>query len=460
MYRLASGCSIGVSMRIAKLFLVWLLIFLQSGVAQAVPTCVYVGEACVDATPCKAIGSGVQGCLAGVSLPSGAVGFPETCWKYTDTYNCVGPTTNTCQPLIAQGCGQINSKCITYFADGVTCSTYEQTYQCVQTPAASATNTTCGGTTFCLNGQCFNLAHPQNQDMSKTAAMMELARQAGNYQDPATMQFFKGTGNSCKDTLGGLFNCCTVGAAGGQSNAKTAVAAVINYGTPYVMDALGWTSSTAPSLMSQAYGFISGGGSSCMASVGSSPFSMMGVSVNFAGTIGGIPPMFAFDPTSLAISLAIMVITELLNCTQDEQMLSLKRGNRLCIQTGSYCSMQIPILNICLQVTEQYCCYNSILARIINEQGWVQLGTSLNPSCAGFTQAQLSSIDFSKLNLSEFMAQIQSTINIPAIQADMQARINTMGNANGPTSPTANTPVLNPNAAGGYTGGFKPVAPP
>ena len=458
MFRLASGCSVGVSMRIAKLFLVWLLIFLQSGVAQAMPTCAYVGEACVDATPCKAIGSGVQGCLAGVSLPSGAVGFPETCWKYTDTYNCVGPTTNTCQPLIAQGCGQINSKCITYFADGVTCSTYEQTYQCVQTPAASATNTTCGGTTFCLNGQCFNLAHPQNQDMSKTAAMMELARQAGNYQDPATMQFFKGTGNSCKDTLGGLFNCCTVGAAGGQSNAKTAVAAVINYGTPYVMDALGWTSSTAPSLMSQAYGFISGGGSSCMAAVGSTPFSMMGVSVDFGAAAG--TPMFAFDPTSLAISLAIMVIIELLNCTQDEQMLSLKRGNRLCIQTGSYCSMQIPILNICLQVTEQYCCYNSILARIINEQGWAQLGTSLNPSCAGFTQAQLSSIDFSKLNLSEFMAQIQSTINIPAIQADMQARINTMGNANGPTSPTANTPVLNPNAAGGYTGGFKPVAPP
>jgi conjugal transfer mating pair stabilization protein TraN len=155
-----------------------------------------------------------------------------------------------------------------------------------------------------------------------------------------------------------------------------------------------------------------------------------------------------------------MVVMELLSCSQDEQMLSLKRGNRLCISTGSYCSLKIPIINVCLAVTETYCCYNSILARIINEQGWAQLGTSLNPSCAGFTQAQLSSIDFSKLNLSEFMAQIQSTINIPAIQADMQARINTMGNANGPASPTANTPVLNPNAAGGYTGGFSPVSPP
>jgi len=440
--------------------LFFLLVYaLSSAGSYAAPQCVNQGQVCDDSTPCKTI-SGISVCLAGAPLPPGSQALTSSCWHYTDTYSCVGPTTNTCQPLISQGCGLINSNCISYLSDGVTCSTYEQTYQCVQTPAVSATNTTCGGTTFCLNGQCFSLAQPQNQDMSQVAAAIELARQAGNYQDPTTMQFFKGTGNNCVDTLGGLFNCCTVGNPGGQSNAKTAVAAVINYGTPYVMDALGWTASTAPSLMSQAYGFLSGGGSSCMAPVGSSPFSMMGVSVNFAGTIGGVPPMFAFDPTSLAISIAIMVVMQLLSCSQDEQMLSLKRGNRLCIATGCYCSSKIPILNICLAVTETYCCYNSILARIINEQGWAQLGTSLNPSCAGFTQAQLSSIDFSKLNLSEFMAQIQSTINIPAIQADMQARINTMGNANGPASPTANTPVLNPNAAGGYTGGFSPVSPP
>lgn len=136
-------------------------------------------------------------------------------------------------------------------------------------------------------------------------------------------------------------------------------------------------------------------------------------------------------------------------------MLSLKRGERLCISTGNYCSSKIPIINICLAITETYCCYNSRLARIIGQQGGAQLGIGTN--CAGFTAAQLNQIDFSRINLTEFMADIQSKINIPAIQSGMQGRINSMGNANGPTSLTANTPTLNPSAAGGYQGGFRPV---
>lgn len=442
-----------INIIIPKFWLTITLFLILAVSAQATPQCINQGQVCVDATPCKTI-SGAPVCLAGVPLPPGGQSLPDTCWKYTATYDCVGGTQSTCQPLIDQGCAQIDSRCITYLADGVTCSTREQTYQCVQTPAVSTTNTTCGGTTFCLNGQCFDLAHPQNQDMSQVAAMIELARQAGNYQDPATMQFFKGTGNSCVNALGGLFNCCTVGAAGGNSNAATLGAAAINLGTPYVMDALGVTTGGAPSLFSQAYGFLGGG-----PMPGSSPFSMMGVTIDFAAPLGvGPGSMFAFDPTSLAISLAIMVVTDLMSCTQDEQMLSLKRGERLCIGTGSYCSMEVPLIGICLAVTETYCCYNSRLARIINEQGKAQLGTAVNTSCAGFTQAELSSIDFSRMDLTEFMAEIQSNINIPAIQASMQARINAMGNANGPTGP--NAPILDPNAAGGYTGGFRLVSPP
>lgn len=448
----SSGADTVINIFIRKFRLAITLFLILTVSAQASPQCVNQGQVCVDATPCKTI-SGVPVCLAGALLPPGGSALPDTCWKYTATYDCVGGTQNTCQPLIDQGCGQIGSRCITYLADGVTCSTLEQTYQCVQTPAISTTSTTCGGTTFCMNGQCFDLAHPQNEDMSKTAAMMELARQAGNYQDPATMQFFKGTANSCVNALGGLFNCCTVGGAGVSNAAMLGTAAAINIGTPYVMDALGVSAGGAPSLFSQAYGFLGGG-----PVPGTTPFSMMGVTVNFGAGAG--QAMFAFDPTSLAISLAIMVITDLLSCTQDEQMLSVKRGERLCIGTGSYCSLEIPLIGVCLAVTETYCCYNSRLARIINQQGKAQLGTSVNTSCAGFTQEELSSIDFSAMDLSEFMAEIQSNINIPAIQSSMQARINAMGNANGPTSSTANTPVLNPNAAGGYTGGFRPVAPP
>ena len=54
------------------------------------------------------------------------------------------------------------------------------------------------------------------------------------------------------------------------------------------------------------------------------------------------------------------------------------------------------------------------LARIINEQGRAQLGrswgTAQAPDCAGFSLAQLQSLDFSRMDLTEFYAEIAPTL--------------------------------------------------
>jgi conjugal transfer mating pair stabilization protein TraN len=70
------------------------------------------------------------------------------------------------------------------------------------------------------------------------------------------------------------------------------------------------------------------------------------------------------------------------------------------------------VLGVCLEKKERHCCFNSKLARIINRQGRVQLGLPLN-SCGGFNQAQLQALDFSRMDLSEFIADI-SPKDIPA----------------------------------------------
>ena len=78
---------------------------------------------------------------------------------------------------------------------------------------------------------------------------------------------------------------------------------------------------------------------------------------------------------------------------------------------------------MCTETRESYCCFNSRLARHINEQGRGQLGKTWGlpqaPDCSGFTLEQLQSLDFSRMNLAEFYAEIAPTL--PSV-SDMQNR--------------------------------------
>ncbi len=106
----------------------------------------------------------------------------------------------------------------------------------------------------------------------------------------------------------------------------------------------------------------------------------------------------------------------------------MKRDTRLCVGVGSYCSTRIPIIRVCTEITESYCCFNSRLARLINEQGRTQLGKIWGapqaPDCSGFTPAQLQSLDFSRMDLAEFYAEIAPTLpNVNDMQNRAQQKI-------------------------------------
>jgi len=124
-----------------------------------------------------------------------------------------------------------------------------------------------------------------------------------------------------------------------------------------------------------------------------------------------------FDPGSLAISIAIMVVQELLSCEPDEQILAMKKGENLCHRVGANCSKRF--FGVCLERKRSYCCYNSRLGRIINAQGRAQIGKSWgrarNPNCSGFTQAEFASIDFAALDLSEFSREVMAAVKLPNV---------------------------------------------
>jgi conjugal transfer mating pair stabilization protein TraN len=115
-----------------------------------------------------------------------------------------------------------------------------------------------------------------------------------------------------------------------------------------------------------------------------------------------------FDPYSLAISIAIYFIMQMMQCEDDEQALAMKRGQGLCHKVGSYCASKV--LGACVTKKEGWCCFPSKLGRIVNEQGRAQIGKGWgdaeDPDCSGFTAEQLALLKFDEMDLSEFIADI------------------------------------------------------
>lgn len=254
--------------------------------------------------------------------------------------------------------------------------------------------------------------------------MMEVSRQAGVYGvNPAKIEIFKGYPEECGvKVLGGseMKSCCTA-AGGGAGYTNHAVlyavlyaglkaagavgseqgAAAVKTGSSYVYDAL--YGQTDSALIDKGLTSMNdwasdlGGGSS---------FGAYGFTFSYSYEAGF--SYVGFDPYSFAFAIAVQIITQWLSCDVNEQALQMKKGQNLCVYKDSYCATKS--LGVCTEVKERSCCFNSVLAKIVNQQGRTQLGMPMN-QCGGFNQAQIQAIDFSKMDFSEFIA----TINVDPV---------------------------------------------
>jgi len=92
---------------------------------------------------------------------------------------------------------------------------------------------------------------------------------------------------------------------------------------------------------------------------------------------------------------------------------------------GTHCVDSWPLVG-CIQTAQVHCVFQSKLGRIIQEQGRTQLSTAIHswgtadsPHCRGFTPEEFQSLDFSKMDLSEYFSDIK-TKSDAAIQQDMK----------------------------------------
>ncbi|EER59410.1 conjugal transfer mating pair stabilization protein TraN, partial [Acidovorax delafieldii 2AN] len=336
-----------------------------------------------------------------------------------------GAPTDECAPLAAAGCTPAGTSCRQANSATGACEITENRYTCPVAPGSTVTASNCPANVFCIAGNCFNTAYTNDADFARSMSFLEAGRQAGVYLDTDNLQVFKGEANACRDRL--LKNCCYVDSAGsGMSNQS-----VYGVGSRLVYDTL-MNAGNREFVYQGLSALLTGGGFS-------GSFTSYGVTVAVNGTAlpagsavlySGESVVIAFDPWSLVIAVVIYIVMSMMSCNEDEGKLAMKEGAKLCHTVGTYCSSCLRILGkcvSCIEHTTTKCCFNSVLARIINEQGRLQVmkwwGTAEMPDCSGFTIAQLQSLDFSRMDLTEFYASIVPRLpNVGAIQGGNAGR--------------------------------------
>jgi len=117
------------------------------------------------------------------------------------------------------------------------------------------------------------------------------------------------------------------------------------------------------------------------------------------------------------VMIVIMIIQMVYSCEIPEYELAAKKQLKVCKDLGTYCESKSPVSGLCLIRKESYCCYNSPLARILNEQIKPQLGlgfgTAQHPECSGIKVEYLDKVDWSKVNLDEWLGLLAQTNHLP-----------------------------------------------
>ena len=356
----------------------------------------------------------------------------RSCWAYDTSMACSSAhSVDQCAPLAASGCTPLSSTCAQTNAISGLCEVFHDQYRCTVPSETFTTATNCPRDVFCIGGGCFNIGYANDPDFAKSMSMLEATREAGIYLDTDRLQVFKGEDNRCRDRL--LTNCCTTDSAGrGMTNQS-----VFGGGSRLVYDIL---------MNSENRQFIYQGLSAMLTGAGfGGSFTSYGVTIAVNGTalpagstvlysstaVAGEGFVIAFDPWSLAIAAIIYIVLSLTSCNVQEAKLALKEGAGLCHTIGSYCSSCIRILGVCvtcIEHTTSKCCFNSMISRIINEQGRLQVtkgwGSATAPDCSGFTIAELQTLNFASMDLSEFYASlVPKTPDVTGMQATNASRI-------------------------------------
>lgn len=391
--------------------------------------------------------------------------------------NNEGGELNTCKQYEADAnCGFVSQKCIGNAEGSLgTCYAYEEVWDCgydVNYPTIVNTGQTieCPGGARCMGSECFDTSNTKSKDFAYAVAMLQVAQFAEHDLDCGSegsldCKVFKGEAMECKKALGGYVDCCeapesvsifdyvnltmntmkmasslealysdgSLFAPGywqaGSSAITSAGTAVIEGQWGSIVDAAtgawkdtfaGVVQDTLVSklqewLMQQAYNAMVDMGATAAANAvfqtgtsaaGEATISLSANAAMVVNIIGWVYMIYVI------VDLLINIIWE---CEQKEFELGAKMETGQCHFVGSYCASEA--LGSCVEKREAYCCFGSVVGRLIQQQGREQLGLDFGepetPSCDGLTPDQLAQMDWDKIDLSEWIGMLSLTGHLP-----------------------------------------------
>lgn len=377
-------------------------------------------------------------------------------------------------------CGFVSQGCIRG-ASGSSgaCYAHEEVWDCgydasYETAMHTGTQVDCPGEARCMGSECFDTSNKKSGDFAYAVAMLQVAQFAehdlacgdpGGTTADQSCKVFKGEAMECKKALGGYVDCCEApegvsvfdyvnltmsslkmassieaigrhGLSGAHFGywqaAKEAVlegastlikrewSSVMGNASGVFQDTLagevtgGVISGFQKQMMQKAYDF--------MVEMGAESAANAVFSTSSTGAVQGLSTQALAALNFIGMVYTIYVITDLLikiiwECEEKEFELGAKKETRQCHFVGSYCASKV--LGSCVEKRESYCCFSSVVARIIQEQGRPQLGMSFgspeSPQCEGLTPDQLARMDWSRIDLSEWIGMLNMTGNLPTI---------------------------------------------
>ncbi|MFL6600811.1 MAG: conjugal transfer mating pair stabilization protein TraN [Steroidobacteraceae bacterium] len=403
--------------------------------------------------PCWTDPTGEQHC------PTNDGSAPDGCTAFENNGKC-SFDKSSCLPFAQAASGR--------------CYAFEEEWDCgtdVSLPGGSSTHVTCDGPIRCMGEDCVTPPAEANPDFAKAAGTlsamtfmaMDMNCAGGN---PDNCRVFAGTAMQCKKALGGYQDCCNQPVGVGLSDylrltmASYDLAQKMHLGEMLANAGLNvpgawaairsylsstWSTITQPfssawASLTQSYGGaaveeIEGFSLSALkekmmeetAQFVSDTFGPQVASLFFTQTTNqaGETVTTLSDGFATALSVVmwvytIYVIVNILisiiwKCEEQEFELAARRELHECTRIGSYCAQNSPLG--CIETEDSYCCYNSPLAQIVMTGAQPQLGLTLGtaqaPDCTGLTIAQLTSLDWSKIDLDQWYALLAANGQIP-----------------------------------------------
>jgi len=110
-------------------------------------------------------------------------------------------------------------------------------------------------------------------------------------------------------------------------------------------------------------------------------------------------------------------------CTKNEKDLIDKRQKNRCVYVGKENKQTMGVTTV---VKHHWCCFGSLFNKVVQVEGRKQLGINFGSGgktdCRGLTLEEIMSLDFDKMDFSEFFADILKRMKIPNV-GDISARV-------------------------------------